>query len=614
MIPGIKHRAKVKRDHIEVVGYYVQTVMVKCFPDEARMGILSNLLSFEFDEVEVDDISVNKTVKITPANFKFNWLTDIKINRLAANIKSSYSGKASDEAREEEEKALDALRYLKKNRGKGKYFDVWLSITIASKSLENLKSYVQSFADYAEGMGFGLYFADKEQHQALTGCWAGKSGFGVNNQFLKKNYGRVMDMASVQAFNPLLDGSISDGPGHAYIGHRYFEQTAVYIDFTDGPQNKNVLIMGDSGAGKTYVICTIAGSLLSCGFKVYIFDINKEYKNFCKAWGGVYIDQTIGSGKYYDPCRIRRSLQSQLDMDSYSESDMQKILDADAARYDESIQATKGMITLLMKRPLTDDEDINLDIAIMKMHKAAGIKQEDMSTWDNYSRDECRIHKLYYHINAIDTGMSKKIYKYFEGTQKSTFAIEDSTEELEDAQLVVISVANTADSQIEQHMGEVKTVMAQNTIWYLVTLERFKKECYTAIVEDEIQRRMRNKHAADEIFKVATNGRRYNTMLIAATNTPKIIFGTEEGEGLWDNTNYKVFLKSTKSTIDFMAEKAGLPDEVVQMWYDLKKYKHAVIFGKMNIIYDMIKSELPPDEEGDYETRGLKKKGDETGA
>lgn len=628
---GTKHRVSVNPDHLTINDYFIQTILIEGFPDSGVPGMIRSIIPD--NSQEESELSINYSIRFKKSDIKFGIFTDIKMNRLAASIKAATSsGKASDEANPSEVNALNSLKYLKKNRRNNMYHDVWFSITATSKDLQTLQNFMENLKGILTDYSFAIEPLKKEQQSALSLSWVGKTGYN-DTSFYKRHYGYTMDLPSIETLFPFMSGSISDGPQYAYIGHRYFERTSVCIDFENSADAQNILFVGNTGAGKSFLVKTILGSLLGQGFKVYVFDVDGEYRDFCKEWGGVYVDQTIGSGRYIDPTRIRKALAYQVALEEYDESERRMIVEADLSRYSETCQAIKGTFSLLA-RGINDDQESELDDVISQMLQNADIEKlkpmlldrvdfnnqneiieiyKLMASWDTYNQDKCSIHVLYKLLRErAETSkdmaaLIKRIRKFFDGTQSDVFSLEDSTDELLNSNLVVYHVANAIDNEIEQHMGAVKMAMAENAVWQMVKLERFKKECFTCVTWDELQRTLNNKYAASGVFKYATNARKFNSMIIGALNVPEMLFENATGQALWSNSNYKIYLRLPRDKVINISEKAGLPPEAVKIWLSLIDYEHSFLFSKKNVLFDMLISRLPPSEEILYRTRGLKK-------
>lgn len=119
--------------------------------------------------------------------------------------------------------------------------------------------------------------------------------FGTN-QF-GAQFERVLPAYSVANLFPCNFSGKTDPKG-MYIGRDKFG-TNILVDFdrrADDKTNSNILILGNSGQGKSYLLKLILCNLRESGKRVICLDPEMEYADLCEALGGTYID--FLSGEY----------------------------------------------------------------------------------------------------------------------------------------------------------------------------------------------------------------------------------------------------------------------------------------------------------------------------
>ena len=117
-----------------------------------------------------------------------------------------------------------------------------------------------------------------------------------SNQF-GAQYERVLPVSSTANLFPLNYSGKSDPHGF-YIGRDKFG-SSVLVDFdrrSDDKTNSNVVILGNSGQGKSYLLKTILTNLRESGKDLVILDPEAEYEELTEALGGTYVD--FMSGQY----------------------------------------------------------------------------------------------------------------------------------------------------------------------------------------------------------------------------------------------------------------------------------------------------------------------------
>lgn len=116
------------------------------------------------------------------------------------------------------------------------------------------------------------------------------------NQF-GAQYERVLPASSVANLYPFNFSGKTDPQG-VYIGRDKFGSN-VLVDFDRRAEDKttsNILILGNSGQGKSYLLKLILTNIRESGKSVLCLDPESEYEEICTNLGGCYID--FLSGEY----------------------------------------------------------------------------------------------------------------------------------------------------------------------------------------------------------------------------------------------------------------------------------------------------------------------------
>ena len=116
------------------------------------------------------------------------------------------------------------------------------------------------------------------------------------NQF-GAQFERVLPASSVANLFPFNFSGKTDPKG-LYIGRDKFG-TNILVDFDRRAEDKttsNILILGTSGQGKSYLMKLLLTNIRESGKRVICLDPEEEYAELCEALGGCYID--FLSGEY----------------------------------------------------------------------------------------------------------------------------------------------------------------------------------------------------------------------------------------------------------------------------------------------------------------------------
>ncbi|MCR4646651.1 MAG: DUF87 domain-containing protein [Oscillospiraceae bacterium] len=108
-------------------------------------------------------------------------------------------------------------------------------------------------------------------------------------------YERIIPASSAANLYPLNYSGKTDSQGF-YLGRDKYGSSLV-VDFgkrTDDKTNSNILILGNSGQGKSYLMKLLLCNLRESGKSIVCLDPEDEYRDLCGQLGGTYIDLMSG--------------------------------------------------------------------------------------------------------------------------------------------------------------------------------------------------------------------------------------------------------------------------------------------------------------------------------
>lgn len=587
-------------DYISFGGHYIKTLQIKDYPNSGYGGMLRGL----WKDKELLDLGVHirHSKRMAPTKLKWNNSMKWKYKRLYYSIREKEET-LGEIARQAEVKAFESLDNFKKqiqtgNRSGKKQFDMWNFITITGTSLEKVNKATEIIINILSDdilIGKGQY----EQAESFQSSgWIAASG--ASEEFYSTNYGRMVDLDAAGVFFPYIMGNNGD-PNGFYNGHRVEDGKINWTDVTKDPGNHNGLVHGASGEGKSALLKDTSKDLRYEGFRVFVFDVDGEYKKICEDVGGLYVDHTTENGVYTDPSRIRPET---------------GIEDIDATRCNEAIEGLSRTISMLSRSG--DIKKLNaIDKATLRLFDQSGIDISDSKTWD---RPHGGIHGWYDCLKQ-DTSwgareLAEDVWRYFEGPMKNIFLREDNnTDKFSKFDYIAVHIGKGIDEDTDSHTTEVKLDMAFTSVWNQIKLERVRGEKWSAVIDDEIQRSLINPQNAKFKNKVVTTIRKYNGIWLGGLNNPAVLwpkkteYNQEQalaGEAIWENTRYKIFFWMEKSGIDKLKESGNIPEHIAELIGTLEKTNQYVFRKGMNN-YDLLKRILYPAEEELYKTRGLKR-------
>lgn len=184
---------------------------------------------------------------------------------------------------------IDLLANLRKNREVLLHCSVF--IELKAKSIDELKE-LQS--DISMELTRSKISVDRltlrQKEGFLSVLPVGANQFGTQ-------YERVLPVSSAANLYPFNFSGKTDPQG-LYIGRDKYG-TNILVDFDRRAEDKttsNILILGNSGQGKSYLLKLILTNLRESGKNIIALDVEAEYEDLTNKLGGCYVD--FMSGEY----------------------------------------------------------------------------------------------------------------------------------------------------------------------------------------------------------------------------------------------------------------------------------------------------------------------------
>ena len=184
---------------------------------------------------------------------------------------------------------IELFANLRKNREPLLHCSVF--IELKAKSMDELKELQSEIAMELTRSKISVDRLTLRQKEGfLSVLPVGANQFGAQ-------YERVLPASSVANLYPFNFSGKTD-PHGIYIGRDKFG-TNILVDFDRRSEDKttsNILILGNSGQGKSYLLKLILTNLRESGKSVIVLDAEAEYEDLTESLGGCYID--FMSGEY----------------------------------------------------------------------------------------------------------------------------------------------------------------------------------------------------------------------------------------------------------------------------------------------------------------------------
>ena len=477
---------KIKAEKNESIygGHFSRTLLIKDWPSHVVTGFTYPFVHYDLGE----GIHTKIMYVVGPAKLKWDIWMEFKEKRLAANV-AAEENRHGGMPRPEEVKALQAIRHLKESTGfaGSEVSDLWCFITVTAGSKKSLNLAVKKLIHELKHKSKinKVVPLKKRQHRVFANTMILHNG---SSNITKEHLGRLLDEDALAAFYPFLNGSITDNKGF-YFGHRVGDYSIVLLDMVSGEMNKNILVLGASGEGKSTFLKALGNTAAGERWKLVIYDVDGEYYEWCKEVGGLWVDLSSHTGKYQDPVKIAKRLGVERE---------------DGARYTNAASKTSKLITVLAGGNIMPEELNALDRALMKCWEDVNIFKNDPSTWDNKGAS---IHTWYNCLKSEETSGAKslaaKVWRYFEGIHSNMFSHEEEID-FDNEPIIVFHIAQAVNNQADALTGLAKLTMALDIGIEHARRERIKGENWSMYIFDEGQRQTKIELISDAINFFAT--------------------------------------------------------------------------------------------------------------
>lgn len=270
------------------------------------------------------------------------------------------------------------------------------------------------------------------------------------NQF-GAQFERVLPASSVANLYPFNFSGKADSRG-LYIGRDKYGSNVV-VDFdrrAEDKTNSNILILGNSGQGKSYLMKLVLTNIRESGKSVICLDPEAEYEDICEALGGCYID--FMSGAYIiNPLEPKAWTDGAAEDDPTAPEAFRK-----ATRLSQHIAFLKDFFRAY--KDFTDAQIDTIEILLSKLYADFGITDETdysklspkdypimadfyklcMDEFENYDRE-----KKYLYTEEILQNICLGLHSMCEGAESNYF---NGYTNITDSQFLVFGVKGLMDT------------------------------------------------------------------------------------------------------------------------------------------------------------------------
>ncbi|MGW5643657.1 VirB4 family type IV secretion system protein [Saccharopolyspora sp. NPDC003762] len=505
--------------HVEVGGDWVSSFAITGYPREVHPGWLQPLLTYP-GRLDVS-LHVEPIDPTTAATRLRNQLAKLESGRRHTAEHGRLADPQVDAATEDAYELSARVA-----RGEGRLFRLGLYLTVHATTQEALADEVAAVRALAASL---LLDVKPATYRSLQG-WVSTLPMGLDLLGMRRTFDTSALAAAfpfTSADLPPADPTSVSAPAGVLYGFNVGSQGLVHWD-RFAADNHNSVILGRSGAGKSYLVKLETLRSLYRGIEVAVIDPEDEYRRLADAVGGTYLH--LGA----DGVRL-----NPFDLPITTGPDGRRTAPKDALVRRSLFLHT--VISVLLDAPLGAGERAVLDHAITATYRRAGITA-DARTWTRPApilrdlRDT-----LTTSGDPVSAELAMRLHPYVDGAFKDL--LNGPTTNRPEGHLVVFSLRDLPDE-----LKPIGTLLTLDAVWRRVANPVLRRP--RLVVVDEAWLLMRQAAGAEFLFRMAKASRKHWAGLTVATQDTADVLGSDLGKAVIANAATQILLRQAPQAID----------------------------------------------------------------
>ncbi|MGW8375448.1 PrgI family protein [Streptomyces sp. ODS28] len=545
--------------HVEVGADHIAAFAVSGYPREVYPGWLQPLLTHP-GRLDVA-LHIDPLDPVTAASRLKRQLARLESGRRYAQdrgqLQDPYAEAAAEDAYELSARVA---------RGEGKLYRLGLYLAVHAGGREELGEETAALRSLAASL---LLDAQPLSYRSLQG-WTSCLPLGLDAVRLRRTFDTEALAAAFPFASPDLPPadpvSLAPGGGVLY-GYNAGSQGLVHWD-RFAQDNHNAVLLGRSGAGKSYLLKLELLRSLYRGVHAHIIDPEDEYVRLARAVGGTCI-RLGAEGVRLNP----------LDLPVHTRPDGRR-----AAPKDALVQRSLFLHTLLavlLEAPLEPAARAALDRAATAAYAQAGITCDPRS----WRRPAPLLADV---ADALERGggtagaeLGARLRPFTHGSFRGLFA--GATTSLPEGHLVVFSLR-----ALPAEVRSAGTLLALDAVWRQVSSPALRRPRLVAV--DEGWLLMRQQAGADFLFRMAKAGRRHWAGLTVATQDTADLLGSQLGKAVVANAATQILLRQAPQAIDEVTRAFSLSQGERQFLLSAERGQGLLAAGQHRVAFTALAS------------------------
>jgi len=547
--------------HLEVGGEHVASFGITGYPRGVHPGWLQPLLGYP-GRLDVA-LHVDPVDPVTAATRLKKQLAKLESGRRYTADKGRLADPAVDAATEDAYELADRIA-----RGEGRLFRVGLYLTVHAPDAGTLGNEVAAVRALCASL---LMDAKPASYRSLQG-WVTTLPLGLDLLGMRRTFD-TLALASAFPFTspdlPPPDPTSVGVPRGVLYGFNLGSQSLVHWD-RFALDNHNAVVLGRSGAGKSYFVKAEVLRSLYRHIEGAVIDPEDEYRPLCHAVGGTYLH--LGA----DGVRL-----NPFDLPIHVRPDGTRTAPKDAVIRRSLFLHT--VLAVLLGGPVIAIERAVLDRAIAASYQQVGITP-DPRTW---TRPAPLLRNLAAHLaTATDpaaAGLAERLHPFVEGAWAGLFDGPTSTRP--EGHLTVFSLRD-----LPEELKPVGTLLTLDAVWRQVTNPATRRPRLVAV--DEAWLLMQQPEGARFLWRLAKAARKHWCGLTVASQDVGDLLGSELGKAIIANAATQVLLRQAPQAIDEIAQTFNLSDGERQFLLSAERGQGLLSSGTQKVAFQTLVSPI----------------------
>jgi len=505
--------------HLEVGSDWIASFAVLGFPREVHAGWLQPLLTYPA-RLDVT-VQVEPIDPVTAASRLKKQLAKLESGR---RHNADYGRLEDPQIEAATEDAYDLASRVA--RGEGKLFRVGLYLSVHADSQQVLADEVAALRSMCASL---LLDAKPTTYRSLQG-WVTTLPLGLDLIGMRRTFDTAALAAAFPFTSPDLppaDPTSVAAPSGVLYGYNIGSQGLVHWD-RFACDNHNSVILGRSGAGKSYLVKLEVLRSLYRGIEIHVIDPEDEYARLADAVGGTHLH--LGRpGVRLNP----------FDLPIHTHRDGRRSAPKDALI--RRCLFVHTVISVLIGAESGPTERAALDRGITATYQQAGITA-DARTW---TRPAPTLRDLYDVLTASPDPaageLAARLHPWVEGSFQQLFNGPTTTNP--EGHLVVFSLRD-----LPEELKSAGTLLTLDAVWRQVSNPAIRRPRLVVVDEAWL---LLNQHAGAEfLFRMAKAARKHWAGLTVATQDCADVLGSDLGKAVVTNAATQILLRQAPQTIE----------------------------------------------------------------